>query len=329
MLIPGQNTLAKPDVVSVPAFETQLASFKDKLVTYIAASDSSLAAQVETTLNNEAEIVTKLVEACTVVLQTRIREVNEDALQMFAYWAENSNLDVVVSNLGVTRQTIDGGDPDAYPPVAATKETDDHLRLRYFLAPHAPAAGSRMHYRHELLTLSGRPSVSVSAPEAGQVVVTYQFNDDDTASLVKDGLGRRTDPGKVECRVLSRAGNGTADDTLLTAVKSHFEREDVRPETDEVSVYSAEIVDYEIDAVAYVNSGPDSSLTESSALKRLNTFTDEHHVLGGRIDLSWIYHELHESGAIRVDINKPEKSVVCSWKQAPYCTSVNVTVKTL
>lgn len=329
MFIPGQNQLAKPEVVAVPPFEQQLARFKQAVIDHVAKSDAAMAAKVEETLQNEAELATKMVEACTVVLQTRIREVNEDALQMFAYWAEDSNLDAVVSNLGLRRQVLDDGDANAFPPVPATLESNEHLRQRYFLAPHAPAAGSRMHYRHEAMTLSDRPVISVEAPEEDVVVVTYRFKPDSYAGKVKDAAGRRTDPGKVDLIVLGRDGDGTPGSELLEAVRSHFNRDDVRPDTDEVTVKAAEIVPYVIDAVVYINAGPDAAITEEASIERLQKYADLQHKLAGRIDPSWIYHELHEVGAVRVDLNSPINAIETTYSQAPWCQLINIEIQTL
>ncbi|WP_414500072.1 baseplate J/gp47 family protein [Zymobacter sp. IVIA_12111.31 C1] len=328
MLIPGQNQLSKPEIVKIASFETLLEELKKHTVDYIAKSDASLAEQVKDTFTYESEILTKLAEAFVVYVQTRDRAYNERITQMLAWWAEGSNLDARLSDLGLERQVISPGDSSAYPPVAPTYESDEHARLRYYLAPHAPAAGSRMHYRREVLTLDERAQVSVTTPETGKVVVTYLLDSKGYAAQIKDGNGLRTAPGKVTVTVLSRSGDGTASDELLTAVRRHFARDDVVPGSDEVTVQGADILRYEINATVWINSGPDAALTQEAARKALQEYADEHHVLGGRIDRSWIDYVLHKAGAARIEVASPLDSIIADDHQAPYCSAINVEVRT-
>lgn len=329
MLIPGQNKLAEPEIVAVPRFETLLEKFKTAAVDYIAQGDATMAARVAETLENEAEVFTKLVEAATVMLQAERRHKNEQIKQMLAWWAQGSNLDAKVADLGLERQTIDPGDPNAFPPLPPEMEDDERLQLRYYLAPHAPAAGSRLHYRTEALTLSGRARVLVETPGAGEVVVRYLFEPDDWPSKIKDGLGRRTEPGQVTVRVLSReTDDGTPSAELLDAVRAHFARNDVRPETDEVIVEAAEVVPYKIRAKAYIHPGPDSVLTEEDAVERLQAYADQQHALEGEIDPSWVYHYLHESGAVRIELLEPLAPISAEWYQAPWCEAIELEVVT-
>lgn len=328
MLIPGQNQLAKPEIVKVASYETLLDELKQHTVDFIAAKDAALAAQVKETFSTESEILTKLAEAFVVYIQTRDKAYNERITQMLAWWAEGSNLDARLSDLGLERQMISPGDSKAYPPVPPIYESDEHARLRYYLAPHAPAAGSRMHYRREVLTLDERAQVTVAAPSSGKVVVTYSLDSQGHAAQIKDGNGLRTGPGKVTVTVLARAGDGAPAVELLDAVRKHFDRDDVVPGSDEVTVQSAEIVRYEINATVWINPGPDAVLTRDAARKALQEYADERHVLGGRIDRSWVDYVLHKAGAARIDVTSPLESIVTAEHQAPYCTAINVEVKT-
>lgn len=329
MLIPGQNRLADPAIVEVPPFEQMLATFKAVTIAHVAESDPALAERIRATLESEPEVFTKLVEAATVMLQTERRHRNEQIKQMLAWWAEGSNLDAKVADLGLKRQTITEGEPDAFPPVPAEKEDDDRLRLRYFLAPHAPAAGSRLHYRAEALTLGDRALVTVETPESGEVVIRYQFAGDTWAAQVKDAKGVRTGDGEVTVAVLGREGDGTPSAELLDAQRAHFARDDVRPETDDVIIKAATILPYQITAIAKIYPGPDSAITKADAEKRLQGYADEQHRLNGSIDPSWVYHHLHEAGAARVELVMPLEALNAAWDEAPFCELINVEVQQL
>lgn len=185
MLIPGQNQLAEPALITVEAFEELLAEFKTFVVEYVGARSPESAAKLKTSLENESELLTMALEAFCVRLQTHERKYNARIKQMLAWWATGSNLDARLADMGLERQLLDPGDPTAFPPVPAIYESDDDARLRYYLAPHAPAAGSRMQYRREVFTLGERPSVKVESTDAGVVNVTYTFNPDGLAAQVK------------------------------------------------------------------------------------------------------------------------------------------------
>jgi phage-related baseplate assembly protein len=329
MLIPGQNQLAEPAVVTVEEFEVLLAEFKAFVIDYVAARSPENAAKLKTSLENESELLTLALEAFCVRLQTHERKYNARIKQMLAWWATGSNLDARLADMGLERQLLVAGDLAAFPPVEPIYESDDDARLRYYLAPHAPAAGSRMQYRREVLTLGERPVVKVEPVSSGVVSVTYTFDPDGFAAQVKDGNGRRTAPGSVLVTVLSRSGDGTASADLLAAVRKHFARDDVRPETDLVTVQSAQIKRYKIRVVAKINAGPDSGLTKLAAETHLQAYADSCHHLEGRVDPSWIDYTLHAAGAVQLEILEPLAPIATTASEAPYCTAVEVEVRIL
>ncbi|MFJ2364491.1 baseplate J/gp47 family protein [Pseudomonas sp. NPDC087697] len=329
MLIPGQNQLAEPAIVTVEAFEALLAEFKAFVVDYVAARSPENAVKLKVSLDNESELLTLALEAFCVRLQTHERKYNARIKQMLAWWATGSNLDARLADMGLERQLLDPGDPAAFPPIQPTYENDDDARLRYYLAPHAPAAGSRMQYRREVFTLGERPAVKVETTAPGVVTVTYSFDPDGYAAQVKDGNGRRTAPGEVMVTVLSREADGTPSADLLDGVRRHFARPDVRPETDLVTVQGADIQRYKIRVVAKINAGPDSGLTKVATEQQLQAYADACHRLEGRVDPSWIDYTLHAAGAVQLEILEPLAPIVTTFSQAPYCTAVEVEVITL
>lgn len=331
MLLPGQNELADPEIVLVEDFETLLAEFKAFLVEYVKTRSPTNAARLAESLASEGELLTMALEAFTLRLQAQERKWNSKIKQMLAWWATGKNLDARLADMGLERQVISEGDPSAYPPIEPVYESDDSARLRYYLAPHAPAAGSRLHYRREVLTLGERAILKVEAPSPGVVVVTHTFAPDGNAAKVKDGNGRRTavGSGEVAVTVLGRAGNGAPSADLLAAVRAHFAREDVVPETDSVTVRGATIKTYTIKAIAYINPGPDTALVKSAAVAQLQAYADACHVLAGRVETTMIDYVLHNAGAIRLQVTAPLAPVVCADNEAPYCTGIDLQVLTL
>lgn len=329
MLIPGLNQLAEPEIVKVEQFETLLEEFKAETLAYIQARDPEKAARVAESLENDGELLSLLLQAMTVRLQTHERRWNARIKQMLAWWAEGSNLDARLADMGLERRVISEGNPNAFPPVPAEEESDADARIRYYLAPHAPAAGSRLQYRREAMTLGERATVTVEAPTANQVVVTYTFGADSMAAKVKDANGRQTAPGQVAVTVLARAGDGAPTADLLEAVRRHFARDDVRPETDLVTVQAAEILRYRIRAIVYINTGPDAALTKGQAEAALAAYAGERHILEGYVDPSRIDYVLHAAGAERLELLEPLAPIECTASQAPYCEGVEIEVRTL
>ena len=329
MLIPGQNQLAEPAIVTIEAFEDLLAEFKTFVVEYVGARSPESAAKLLVSLENESELLTLALEAFCVRLQTHERRYNARIKQMLAWWATGTNLDARLADMGLERQMLDPGDPAAFPPIAPVFESDDDARLRYYLAPHAPAAGSRMQYRREVFTLGERPAVTVETAAAGVVKVTYTFDPDGYAAQVKDGNGRRTAPGEVMVTVLSREGNGAPSESLLEGVRQHFSRPDVRPETDLVTVQGAHIKNYRIRVMASINAGPDSGLTKVAAQQQLQAYAESCHRLEGRVDPSWIDYTLHNAGAVQLEILEPLEPILTTAFEAPYCTGIEIEVHTL
>ncbi len=179
-------------------------------------------------------------------------------------------------------------------------ESDDQLRQRVQLAPEAfTNAGSIGAYTfHALSASSDIKSVSVKSPNPGEVLVT----------------------------ILSKTGNGTASEGLIDAVLEKLSEEDVRPLTDQVSVQSAEIVNYSVEAVITVYSGPSSAVVETEARAALDKFLDERHAIEKLVAVSGIYDALHVDGVKKVQLISPTEDVVTTDEQAAYCNSITISI---
>lgn len=179
-------------------------------------------------------------------------------------------------------------------------ETDDQLRQRVQLAPEAfTNAGSIGAYTfHALSASSDIKSVSVKSPNPGEVLVT----------------------------ILSKTGNGTASEELIDAVLEKLSEEDVRPLTDQVSVQSAEIINYSVEAVITVYSGPSSAVVETEARATLDKFLDERHAIEKLVAVSGIYDALHVDGVKKVQLISPTEDVVTTYEQAAYCNSKTISI---
>ncbi|MCV6577183.1 MAG: hypothetical protein OIF58_15775, partial [Cohaesibacter sp.] len=207
-LLPHKHPLPKPELLKTPAFNELLARVKTTIIGHLKKSDPAMATEVEKTLENPAEVMTKWTEAITVILQNQTREFNDLALQMFGMYARDDKLiDVIVSSLGLKRQVITLAQPDANPPVEAVMEKNDDLLTRFFLAVHSLAStGTKLGYRYHALTLGGKPEITVTSPEAGKVVVEYAYKKHPFAGQTKDAVAKQVSPGVVDVFILAHAG---------------------------------------------------------------------------------------------------------------------------
>ncbi|MDR8345596.1 baseplate assembly protein, partial [Acinetobacter baumannii] len=87
-------------------------------------------------------------------------------------------------------------------------------------------------------------------------VGAYEYHALSSDGRVADASAFSPSPAEVVVTILARDGDGTAPEDLLQVVGEALNDEAVRPVADRVSVRSAEIVPYEIDAVLYVYPGP-------------------------------------------------------------------------
>ncbi|WEI10870.1 baseplate J/gp47 family protein [Acinetobacter soli] len=183
----------------------------------------------------------------------------------------------------------------------AVYETDASLRKRVQLAP-------------EGYTTAGSEG-------------SYLFHGMNADSRVKDIQPFSPNEGVVSIYVLSTEGDGTASETVLSNVSAALNQKEIRPLTDHVNVYSASIINYSVEAVLDTGSGPDSDTILTAAVVALANYTKEIHALNQKVTISGIYKALQQDGVIDVDLIHPTQNVIADIGQAPYCNSMNISLK--
>ena len=243
------------------------------------------------------------------------QRVNNSAKAVMLGYAKNDDLDNLVANFNVERLMIDEGEPEAFPPIPATYESDDELRRRALLAWEAQntagASGSYLFF-----ALSADPDVKDASTRGPEL--TEQ--DGDLVST--NGIL----PGQVLVSILSRTGNGAAPTETLSAVQGTLNKDDIRPLTDYVTVQSAEVREYTIEAELTLYPGPDGNVVRQAAIDTTQKYVDENHKLGRDITLSGIYSALHQPGVQNVRLVSPTNNIINDETQASFCTSINVQV---
>ncbi|MDV0595754.1 MULTISPECIES: baseplate assembly protein [unclassified Enterobacter] len=291
------SQLPPPVVVEPLDFETLFAQRK---AAFIAMYPEDEQEEIARTLELESEPITMLLEEnCYRELLLRQR-VNEAARAVMLAYSTDSDLDNLAVNFNVERLTIQEEDDSVTPPIEAVMESDPDLRTR---------------------TQQAFEGLSVAGPTAA-----YEFWGRSADGRVADISAVSPTPACVTISVLSREGDGTASDDLLSVVAAALNDEEVRPVADRVTVQSAEIVTYQIDATLYIYPGPEAEPVRQASEQQLQAYIAAQNRLGRDIRLSAIYAALHVEGVQRVELAQPVADIVLSDYQASHCTEYTITV---
>ena len=291
------SQLPAPDVVEALEYETLPAERKATLISLYPPEQQESMAR---TLALESEPIVKLLQENAyreVILRQRV---NEAAKANMVAYAIGADLDQLGANNGVTRLTLTPADATTIPPTLAVMESDDDFRLRVAAA---------------------FEGLSVAGPTGA-----YEYHAKSADGRVADASAISPSPACVTVTVLSREGNGEAPADLLARVAAALNDEDVRPVADRVTVQSAQIVDYAIEAVLYLYPGPEAEPIRAAAEKKLAAFVSAQARLGRDIRKSALYAALHVEGVQRVELVQPATDVVLDKTQAAYCSGYSITV---
>lgn len=291
------SQLPAPDVVEVLDYETLLAERKATLISLYPAEQQAAIAR---TLALESEPVVKLLQENAYREVILRQHVNEAAQANMVAYANGNDLDQLGANSGVVRLTLTPADNTAIPPMPAVMESDDDFRLRVAAA---------------------FEGLSVAGPTGA-----YEYHAKSADGRVADASAISPTPACVTVTVLSREGNGKAPADLLAVVEAALNDEDVRPVADRVTVQSASIVNYAVEAVLYLYPGPEAEPIRAAAEKKLAAFVSAQARLGRDIRKSAIYAALHVEGVQRVELAQPAADVVLDKTQAAWCVGYSITV---
>ena len=250
--------------------------------------------------NLESDPVVKQLElAAYRDMQLRAR-VNDAAKALLLAHAKSTDLDHLAANVSLSRLVIQAADPLAVPPVEEVKESDDALRERVQLA-------------YEGLTTAGPRN-------------SYILHARNASALVADASAESPSPARVTVTVLSLDGNGTATPALLATVAAALNDEDVRPLGDRVTVQSAQVLPYRIDAVLHMKGpGPESDTALAEAERKLAAWINPRKRLGVEVARSAIDAQLHVAGVARVELASWQ-DIAPTMAQAAFCTGYSVTL---
>jgi len=293
------SKLDAPKVLEDLDFESLLADRKAEFIALFPQDEREF---WQARLSLESEPITKLLQEVVYLQLMERNRINNAAKATMLAYASGSDLDVIAANYNVKRQVIQEANNNVTPQIPEILEDDTSLRLRTQLAFEGlSVAGPRSAYIfHALSAPPDVADVSVASPQPANVTVT----------------------------ILSRNGQGEADESLLNVVRTKLNDDDIRPIGDRVIVQSAVIQSYEIRAKLHLYRGPEYEPIKAAALKKLTAYTKEKHRLGRDISLSGIYAALHLEGVQRVELISPTADIVLPSSKSAYCTAINLEIVT-
>ncbi|WP_445495684.1 baseplate assembly protein [Photorhabdus sp. SF281] len=291
------SQLPPPDVVEPLDYESLLAERKATLISLYPEEQQEAIAR---TLELESEPLVKLLEENSyreLILRQRM---NEAARAVMVAYASGNDLDLLGANNNITRLVLKPADNSTIPPTLAVMESDNDFRVRI------PQAFE---------------GLSVAGP-----VGAYEYHARSADGRIADASATSPSPANVIVTIMSRENNGVASQELLDKVAAVLNDENVRPVADRVKVQSANVVEYQIDAVLYLYPTPEAEPIRIAAEQKLKRYVEAQHRLGRDIRLSAIYAALHVEGVQRVELKSPIQDVVLDKTQASYCTSAKLMV---
>ena len=293
------SKLDAPKVLEDLDFESLLADRKAEFIALFPQDEREF---WQARLSLESEPITKLLQEVVYLQLMERNRINNAAKATMLAYASGSDLDVIAANYNVKRQVIQEANNNVTPQIPEILEDDTSLRLRTQLAFEGlSVAGPRSAYIfHALSAHPDVADVSVVSPQPANVTVT----------------------------ILSRNGQGEADESLLNVVRAKLNDDDIRPIGDRVIVQSAVIQSYKIRAKLHLYRGPEYEPIKAAALKKLTAYTKEKHRLGRDISLSGIYAALHLEGVQRVELISPTADIVLPSSKSAYCTAINLEIVT-
>lgn len=284
------SLLPPPDLIETLDFEVIFTQRKER---FIALYPPEQQADVAATLALESEPITKALQESAYLEMLLRQRINNAALACMLPWSMGSDLDNLVANWDVFRLTIQEGDPSATPPVPTIMESDEALRERALLA---------------------WDGLSVAGPEKA-----YEYFARSSDGRVSDAKAISPSPACVTVTVLSTEGDGTASPELLAIAETTFSGEDVTPCADRVTVQSAEVIPYLIDALLTIDgTDAEAELILQAARDRLAAWINPRLRLGVEVPRSAVDAVLHVPGVRRVDLID-WVDIVPTPEQAAWC----------
>jgi phage-related baseplate assembly protein len=292
-----------PDIIQPLNFEQRFAELKQILI--------DIDERYRDVVALESDPITKLLQVFAYREMHLVAQINDATRGNILASSTGNNLIALGSSYDLAPLVIQAGDATAVPPIPTILEDETSFRRRVQMAfDGLNTAGSIDGYVFFALGADGRVAdAKAISPEPCEMVVT----------------------------VLSIEGDGAASDELITKVRATFgltadglsqssTPTKVRPQGDRVTIQSAEIVSYSVEAQLQILPGPDALVVLAAANQALVIYQNEQRRLGAAHTRSGIYRALHQPGVSNVNLISPSIDITVLDHQAAFCTTNNVSI---
>ncbi|EHT1074220.1 baseplate J/gp47 family protein [Acinetobacter baumannii] len=293
------NLLPKPNFVDEVDYEQILAERKEYLISLFPEEEQ---AAVRIQLSRESDPLHKYLQENAYREMILRNRTNQKALATLLAFAKGSDLDVWGANFDVSRLIISPANNAVVPPTPAVYEGDEDFRYRIQKKLDAlSTAGPESSYEYHTLSADGRVAdVKCSSPAPAHALLTI--------------LQRDTE-------------NNASTEELNNIVKNYVSAEKKRPTGDRVIVQSAEIINYEIEAVLVTKNVPETDSVLAAAQANALAYTKEPKRIGKGVFFSDLYSILKVSGVERVELVSPTAEIHLTNFQAASCTAIKLSVR--
>ncbi|BFM73365.1 baseplate J/gp47 family protein [Acinetobacter baumannii] len=293
------NLLPKPNFVDEVDYEQILAERKEYLISLFPEEEQ---AAVRIQLSRESDPLHKYLQENAYREMILRNRTNQKALATLLAFAKGSDLDVWGANFDVSRLIISPANNAVVPPTPAVYEGDEDFRYRIQKKLDAlSTAGPESSYEYHTLSADGRVAdVKCSSPAPAHALLTI--------------LQRDTE-------------NNASTEELNNIVKNYVSAEKKRPTGDRVIVQSAEIIEYQIEAVLVTKNVPETEPVLSAAQANTISYTKEPKRIGKGVFFSDLYSILKVSGVERVELISPTTELHITNFQAAFCTAIRLSVR--
>lgn len=285
------SELPPPEIIATLDYEAILS---DVMAMIIAAYPQEKQPAIAAAMTLESEPLTVIAQVFSYRELMLRQNINDGAAACMLSHANAGDLDNLAANNNTARLTV----AEATDTTDAVMESDSALRLR---------------------AQSAFEGLSVAGPTGA-----YEYFAKSASGKVADAKASSPAPAEVVVSVLSAEGDGTASDELIATVYAMLSSESIRPVGDRLTVQSAEIISYDIQATLYLYPGPESEPVVSAAEASLQKWLKSQGRIGLDVAKSAILAALHVQGVQRVELDLPER-IIISDTQAARCASVTIT----
>lgn len=242
------------------------------------------------TLTLETEPITIILEALAGREVILRALVNDKARAVLLAFAVGADLEHIAALFGVTRMIENG-----------IAESDERLRRRVQLAPEA---------------------FSVAGPAGA-----YEFHALTASLTIADAHAFSPADGRVTVALAGVAG-AEVSDAVIAAVVNRYDRDDLVPLTDQVSVIRPERVFYDVSANLLIPRGPDPDLIKVAAEASLRSYAAERYKIARETYRVGITAALKVGGVDNVILLAPG-DIDCSDSQVAVLRDVDLTTTIL